>query len=143
MLRISLGKIHTAFRYILKLSDLSFQLYEYDLNILNSFFIQAVNYQISRLFFFFFCNLSCGFTSLWILEWSFRESKFVFFFLYISLKSKRYPNRSTVNYSSDTDWWISDQEDELQQLPVTPTFDNRRQSDIRSLMVISESVNWL
>lgn len=63
------------------------------------------------------------------------------FFLYISLKSKRYPNRSAVNYSSDTDWWISDQEDELQQLPVTPTFDSRRQSDIRSLMVISESFN--
>ncbi|XP_037034773.1 talin-2 isoform X2 [Bradysia coprophila] len=55
--------------------------------------------------------------------------------------ARNYPNRSTVNYSSDTDWWISDQEDELQRLPVTPTFDNRRQSDIRSLMVIAEGID--
>lgn len=31
---------------------------------------------------------------------------------------------AAVNYSSDTDWWVSDQEDEeLLRLPPTPAFD--------------------
>lgn len=42
---------------------------------------------------------------------------------------------TTANYSSDTDWWISDQEDELQRLPATPTFDTsiKRVPDIRNI----------
>lgn len=42
-----------------------------------------------------------------------------------------------ANYSSDTDWWISDQEDELQRLPATPpAIDYRRQPDIRNFAAI-------